>query len=60
MMAYAAQNEVDATRTVRGHPVYDRDAKPVLAELTRRHSTNADSVDGTPDSGTCRRGRMGE
>ena len=59
-LAYAAQNDDDATRTVPGHPVHDHNANPALAEPPRRHAANADTVDGTPDGGTCRRGRWGE
>ena len=59
-LAYAAQNDDNATRAVSGQPVHDRDTDSALAKPSRRHAANADTVDGTPDCGTRRCGRRGK
>lgn len=59
-LAYAAQNEDDTTRAVPRRPVHDRGTNSALAESARRDAANADTVDGTPDGGTRKRGGRGE
>ena len=59
-LAHAAQNDDDATRAVSGHPVRARATDTALAKPSPRHAANADTVDGTSDCRTRRRGGQGE